>query len=113
MRRAYQKSAPKSDPDSATHVQLTLDRGEVLRQLQDGLHAFGIMLGLELARLFMTEEVDRLCGPRYAHRTGREATRHGSQKGVNTIGGQKVPIHAARAPAPQGRRPAPPAASRS
>ncbi|SRR6266536_2478392 len=103
MRRAYQKSAPKSDLDSATQVQLTLDRREVLRQLQDGLHAFGIMLGLELARLFMTEEVDRLCGPRYAHRTGREATRHGSQKGVITIGGQKLPICRPRARSTQGR----------
>ncbi len=103
MRRAYQKNLPRVDRGENAEIQLTLDRRDVLRQLQDGLHAFGIMLGLELAQLFMKEEVEQLCGRRYEHRASREATRHGSQPGVITIGGQKLPIQRPRVRSTQGR----------
>jgi len=96
MRRAYQRYAPRNDrsrpAEGAPPLQLSLNRQEVLQQLQEGLHAFGVMLGVEVAKLFMNEEVERLCGARYEHRTEREATRHGWQPGVITIGGQKLPV---------------------
>jgi hypothetical protein len=40
-------------------VQLTLDRAEVLREMQEGLHRLGVTLGLELAGLLMKGEVER------------------------------------------------------
>jgi len=77
-------------------VQLTLDRSDVLREMQEGLHQFGVRLGVELAALLMNDEVDRLCGTRYEHQPERGASRHGSQRGVITIAGQKIGIERPR-----------------
>ncbi len=101
MKKAYQKhshrrtkrrlgSGGSAVPEDA--VQLTLDRAEVLREMQEGLHRLGVTLGLELAGLMMKDEVERLCGDRYEHLPEREATRHGRQPGVITIAGQKIGI---------------------
>jgi transposase-like protein len=100
MKRAYQKQFRReskrrsSAPEDA--VQLTLDRAEVLREMQEGLHRFGVTLGLEVAALMMKDEVERLCGNRYAHPPQRQATRHGQQRGVITIAGQKIGIERPR-----------------
>ena len=98
MKRAYQKqfqertkrarSGESSVPGDA--VQLTLDRAEVLREMQEGLHRFGVTVGLEVAALMMKDEVERLCGSRYEHPPERQATRHGQQRGAITIAGQKI-----------------------
>jgi putative transposase len=98
MKRAYQKqfqgrtkrarSGVSRAPADA--VQLTLDRAEVLREMQEGLHRFGVTLGLEVAALMMKDEVERLCGSRYEHPPERQATRHGQQRGAITIAGQKI-----------------------
>ena len=101
MKRDYQKqfrgqtkrrgrSGGTAVPDDA--VQLTLDRTEVLREMQEGLHRFGVTLGLEVAALMMKDEVERLCGSRYEHPPQRQATRHGQQRGAITIAGQKIGI---------------------
>jgi putative transposase len=100
MKKAYQKKFHRRSrrrvegrplaPEDA--VQLTLDRAETLREMQEGLHRFGVSLGLEVAALMMKDEVERLCGSRYEHRPEREATRHGRQRGVITIAGQKIGI---------------------
>ncbi len=60
--------------------------------MQEGLHRLGVWLGLELAALLMKNEVERLCGSRYEHQPERKATRHGRQRGVVTIAGQKIGI---------------------
>jgi transposase-like protein len=99
MKRAYQKGAKGEGSGSTTTtdvVQLSLDRSEVLRQMQEGLHQFGVKLGLELATMLMNDEVERLCGERYEHRPEREACRHGHQRGVITIAGQKLAIRKPR-----------------
>jgi len=98
MKRAYQKQfqertkRARSGESSALGdaVQLTLDRAEVLREMQEGLHRFGVTLGLEVAALMMKDEVERLCGSRYEHPPERHATRHGQQRGAITIAGQKI-----------------------
>jgi putative transposase len=64
--------------------------------MQEGLHRLGVTLGLELAALMMKDEVERLCGSRYEHQADREATRHGQQRGVITIAGQKIAIERPR-----------------
>jgi putative transposase len=101
MKKGYQKqfrgqltrrSGARGEPAPEDAVQLTLDRSRVLREMQEGLHRVGMSLGLELAALLMNDEVERLCGSRYEHLPEREATRHGRQRGVITIAGQKVEI---------------------
>ncbi len=104
MRKGYQKQFRRQTKRRGRRgsvapqegVQLTLDRGEVLREMQEGLHRFGVTLGLEVAALMMKDEVERLCGSRYEHRPDREATRHGQQPGVITIAGQKIGIERPR-----------------
>ena len=104
MRKGYQKQFHRKTkkrvrrtsaaPENA--VQLTLDRSEVLREMQEGLHRIGVTIGLELAALMMRDEVERLCGSRYEHPPQRDATRHGQQRGVITIAGQKIGIERPR-----------------
>ena len=105
MRKAYQKQfdrrtrrsrGAKGAAVADDAVQLTLDRAEVLRQMQEGLHGLGVSLGLELAALLMQDEVERLCGSRYVHQASRRASRHGQQRGVITIAGQKMAIERPR-----------------
>jgi hypothetical protein len=75
MKKAYQKQKPRGTkrkgerirPGGPDAVQLTLDRSEVLRETQEGLHRLSVTLGLELAALMMKDEVERLCGSRYEH----------------------------------------------
>lgn len=101
MKREYQKQQfhrrsrsgrKKATPSPADAVQLTLDRSEVLRQMQEGLHQLAVSLGLELAALMMQDEVEQLCGNRYERQPERQATRHGHQRGVITIAGQKMAL---------------------
>lgn len=104
MKRAYQKQCQQLTKRTrsggscapADAVQLTLNRAEVLREMQEGLHRFGVTIGLELAGLMMKDEVERLCGGRYEHPAERAATRHGQQRGVITIAGQKIGIERPR-----------------
>jgi len=113
MRKAYQKqfrrrskraAKRRKQPSPVDAIQLTFDRTEVLREMQEGLHQFGVTLGLELASLMMQDEVERLCGSRYTHQAERQATRHGRQRGVITIAGQKMAIERPRVrSAQQGR----------
>lgn len=92
MERAYQKTAIDQEPSEERPLQLTLDRRRVFAEMQEGLHQFGVKLGLELTAALMAEEVDRLCGARYSHQADRKATRYGSQPGMVTIAGQKMRI---------------------
>ena len=106
MKKAYQKQrqqgtkrtkrASESESRGSGVVQLTLDRSDVLREMQEGLHQVGVRLGVELAALLMNDEVDRLCGTRYEHQPERGASRHGRQRGVITIAGQKIGIERPR-----------------
>lgn len=106
MKKAYQKQrqqrtksaarAAGRGPRESGVVQLTLDRSDVLREMQEGLHQVGVRLGVELAALLMNDEVDRLCGTRYEHQPDRGASRHGKQRGVITIAGQKMGIERPR-----------------
>jgi putative transposase len=92
MERAYQKTPIRQEPSEERPLQLTLDRRRVFAEMQEGLHQFGVKLGLELTAALMEEEVERLCGARYAHQAERKATRYGTQPGVVTIAGQKMRI---------------------
>ena len=101
MKRAYQKRVvrrgrTREAEQSSGELQLSFDRSEVLREMQQGLHQFAMGLGVELAQMFLEDEVVQLCGERYERQPGREATRYGTQPGVITLAGQKVPIERPR-----------------
>jgi hypothetical protein len=77
--------------------------------MRQGLHQLAVSLGLELAALMMQDEVAQLCGGRYERQRDRQATRHGQQRGVITIAGQKMALERPRVrstlsrPAPRGK----------
>lgn len=101
MKKAYQKRVgPRREEEAREaqqgEIQLRFNRGEVLQELQEGLHRFAMGLGLELARQFMEEEVTLLCGHRHERVGERSASRHGTQRGTITLAGQKIPIERPR-----------------
>lgn len=73
-------------------MQLVLDREELLEVLQDGLDTLMMKMGLAVAGELLEDEVVRRCGRRHERVISRTETRHGSQLGVVTMCGQKVPI---------------------
>lgn len=98
-RRSYQKSTRRGKQHKRTRgrrpdvaVQLSLCHEELMAMMQDSLESFATEMGLRIAAKLLEEEVFRRCGPRYEHRVLRELTRHGRQRGVVTLAGQKLPI---------------------
>jgi putative transposase len=75
-----------------SEVQLPLNREELLQMAQDSLHTFAVEMGLRIAGRLLEDEVERLCGSRYARDAGRVCTRFGRQGGVVTLAGQKLPV---------------------
>ena len=77
-------------------IQLPLDRDDLLELMQDSLESLALELGLLVASSLLEDEVTRLCGPRYQRQPDRTHTRHGRQRGVATLAGQKVAIERPR-----------------
>jgi transposase-like protein len=93
---AKQADAFLADLPALAELQLTLEPNEVIELLQDSLHTFAVEMGLKVAACLLRDEVQRLCGSRYERSATRTVTRHGSQSGVVTIAGQKLPIERPR-----------------
>lgn len=94
---ATRESSPDTQAAAAVaEAGLPLDRDELLKLAQDSVHTFAVELGLLVAGHLLDHEVDRLCGPRYARDQDRTHNRHGSQGGMVTLAGQKVPIRKPR-----------------
>jgi transposase-like protein len=65
--------------------------GNGLRQLlQRGLHALALVAGVRALQMLLEEDREELCGPRYEHDAGREATRFGHARGEVVLGGRRV-----------------------
>lgn len=95
MRRAYQKrNGTRRSAGRAVNeaIQLMLDPAELLRQLQQSVHTLGVEIGRVIASKLLEDEVQQMCGERYERVAGREASRHGRQRGWISISGQKVPV---------------------
>jgi transposase-like protein len=90
-----------SPPDR--HIQLPLDREELLELMQDSLESLALELGLLVASSLLEDEVTRLCGPRYQRQPDRSHTRYGHQRGVATLAGQKIAIERPRVRHTDGR----------
>lgn len=109
-RRSYQKSTKQGKQREARRrrragvaIQLPLCREELMAMMQDSLASFATEMGLRIAGQLLEDEVLRRCGPRYEHRADRELTRHGRQRGVVTLAGQKLPIARPRVRRTDGR----------
>ncbi len=65
--------------------------GTGLREmLQRGLHALALVAGMRALEGLLEEDREALCGPRYEHEVGREATRFGHTRGELVLGGRRV-----------------------
>jgi transposase-like protein len=58
--------------------------------LQRGLHALALVAGVRALQTLLEEDREELCGPRYEHDAGREATRFGHTRGEVVLGGRRV-----------------------
>lgn len=100
MRRysGWSSAASQRVRETGVRVLAGLDRGEVLRLLQEGLHNLAIELGRVVAVGLLEDEVSGVCGERYGHDpAGRRASRHGGQRGWVMVDGRKVPVERPRA----------------
>ncbi len=61
---------------------VSVARGEIVADVREGLRAMAAM---------MPEDVTMACGPKGKHNPDRAAVRHGSEKGLITLGGRRVP----------------------
>jgi putative transposase len=75
-------------------VQLSLNKEDLIRDLQNSVHEFAVKMGLRVGLEVIEQEVSALCGAR--HERGKELSRYGSQGGYIIIGGQKVSIERPR-----------------
>jgi transposase-like protein len=99
------KSARGNKDDKTGNVyQLPLRLVELNEAIREGLHEFAVSSALLLAKELLKDEVEQLCGPQYGHNKERGHFRHGSQKGVISVGGQKVPIERPRVRSKDGKR---------
>ena len=95
MRRymKWSSAASRKARSTGRQVLATLNRTEVLKLMQEGLHKLAVEIGRLVAVGLLEDEVNQLCGERYTYSPpGRTATRHGGQRGWATVAGQKVPL---------------------
>lgn len=75
---------------------------QMLLPMESAFHlkaAFADLLteaGVLLINAFITDEVERLAGPRYAHDDGQAARRHGTAEGHVIVAGQKIAVQRPR-----------------
>lgn len=97
MRKGYQKKSRRrrgsggSEPVDEV-LQLSLDPAMVIEVMQQEAHNFATEMGRLVAIQLLNDEVRRLCGERHERSAERQASRHGRQRGVIMIAGQKVGI---------------------
>ena len=66
---------------------------------REGLMAMGVAAGMAVMAAMFEAEIAEVCGPKGKHNGGRAAVRHGTGKGLVTLGGRRVPVERPR-PAP-------------
>jgi hypothetical protein len=66
-----------------------LDAGATAKE---GLLALAVGVGFQVLQAMMEEEVNRVAGPKGKHQPGRQAVRHGKEKGYVILGGRQVRI---------------------
>ena len=82
------------------HVSVAL--GEIAADLEEGLLALAVGVGLQVMAQLMEADVTAVCGPRGKHDPDRAAVRHGTERGSVTLGGRRVPVTRPRVRAADG-----------
>ncbi|MGH8996748.1 MAG: transposase, partial [Acidimicrobiales bacterium] len=65
---------------------------ELAGELEEGLLAFAVGAGLKVLDALLESEATVLAGPKGRHDAERSAVRHGTDRGLVTLGGRQVPI---------------------
>jgi putative transposase len=95
--RRWSSAASRNVRSAGGQLLATLDQGEVLGLLKEGLYNLTVEIGRLVAVGLLEDEAERLCGERYKHRPQeRTMTRHGGQRGWAMLAGQKVPLERPR-----------------
>lgn len=93
MRKPTRRRSGQSEESTdGGALPLVLDRLELLRELQQSVHSFGVEVGLIVAKELLGDEVRRKCGERHERCDQRIGYRYGQQRGVITMAGQKLPV---------------------
>ncbi|MGH2696614.1 MAG: transposase, partial [Actinomycetota bacterium] len=66
------------------------------QQMQDGLLAASVSIGLEVMAELMETEVTEVAGPKGRHDAQRAAYRHGGEDATVALGGRRVPVRRPR-----------------
>jgi putative transposase len=82
--------------------QVSIALAELAGAAREGLLALAVGTGLQVMHLLMDEDVARLVGPKGRHNPSRAAVRHGSDQGMVSLGGRRVPIRRPRVRAADG-----------
>lgn len=90
-------SDAEQDPGPSIEVQLVVQREEVMTLIRQSLHSFALEIGCLMAGRLLEEEISQLCGQKHQRQASRQAARHGRQKGLITMGGQRVRLERPRA----------------
>jgi putative transposase len=88
------KTAKKQATREAGPSQLALGLAEVVRE---DLRAFVVTAGVAALTVLLEQERTEACGPRYRHRSDRQARRAGHAPGELVMGGRRVQVEKPRA----------------
>src|SRR5689334_11222351 len=99
MGTAVQKNYQKTDIDTcppAVPEQVSVAPAELAGEVQEGLLALAVGIGMQVMAAMMEADVTAVCGPKGRHDAERAATRHGHGPGSVSLGGRRVPTADAR-----------------
>jgi transposase-like protein len=89
------RETPKKEEASCTDRELTEGReslASLVEDLRGDLRGFVVEAGYRVFLELLEEERELVCGRRYAHNEGRDAYRHGYDKGSLVFGGRKISV---------------------
>jgi hypothetical protein len=76
----------------AVPEQVSVALAELAGEVQEGLWALAVGIGLQVMAAMMEADVTAACGPQGRHDPERTATRHGYGAGSVSLGGWRVPV---------------------
>jgi putative transposase len=96
-------------PDLPEEIQLAMT--DIAGAAREGLLAMSVAAGMAVMQAMFEAEIAEVAGPKGKHDRNRTAVRHGSGRGLVTLGGRRVPVTRPRARTLDGRE-VPPLARR-
>ena len=98
------KKSSQIQPVGATALpeQVTVAMSEIAENMQEGLLALAVGVGLQVMQALMDADVTELAGPKGRHDAARTAVRHGRERGSVTLGGRRVAVTRPRVRAADG-----------